>query len=132
MRRLCLLCLLFIGGMIRAEVGSVIYLTSDHTHLDPLYQMEFWVETQSGVEPDWLARHPQLFCPVERGEIVPDQFEQYIWLRMQVEDLRQESLQSWYFEAWGFDIEEIRFYRPLAGAGYTQEEIGYLHPFGQR
>lgn len=72
------------------------------------------------------------FQPVTTDNIVPGALEDEIWLRMIVRNRQSNSDHSWYFESWGFDIDQITFFFPNETGQFVSTEAGYDLDFSVR
>lgn len=59
-------------------------------------------------------------------------FNKYYWIKFTVANRRTSENQSWYFESWNFDIDDIEFYVPNKKGGYIRTSMGYEKNFYQR
>jgi hypothetical protein len=58
--------------------------------------------------------------------------EKVYWIRFTIDNKRSFETQSWYFESWGFDIDDIEFYIPDKKGGFIKNRMGYAHNFYER
>ena len=61
-----------------------------------------------------------------------DDLPEIYWVRLHVINNRSKENQSWYFESWDFDFDEIEFYVPDNKGGFFKTDMGYLQRFEKR
>ncbi len=116
------------------EHQSIIALQNGVSHLEITSQLDYYVDTSSTktVRDIASASFQTYFQPVNDLHIVYGHLESYIWLRMTVHNQQSTHKHSWYFESWGFDIDEITFYYRNPDGSFSPTTAGYDLPFGQR
>jgi hypothetical protein len=63
---------------------------------------------------------------------VKERNEKVYWIRFTIDNKRSFETQSWYFESWGFDIDDIEFYIPDKKGGFIKNRMGYARDFSER
>lgn len=54
------------------------------------------------------------------------------WIRFTISNQRSNENQSWYFESWGYNIDEIEFYVPDKTGNFIRTSMGYYKDFSER
>ena len=113
---------------------SVIELRDGDYHLAVIRKIDYYIDTTSSktVQEISSTQYKDRFQPVRTDNIVPGSLEDEIWLRMTVRNLQSNSDHSWYFESWGFDINDITFFFPNENGDFLPTEAGYDLNFSDR
>ncbi|HSI74759.1 MAG TPA: 7TM diverse intracellular signaling domain-containing protein [Lunatimonas sp.] len=113
---------------------SVIELEDGDFHLPVIRKIDFYVDTTASKSVQEISSpmYQDRFHPVTSDNIVPQSLEDEIWLRMTVLNRQSNSDHSWYFESWGFDIDEITFYFPSETGEFIPTAAGYDLDFTSR
>ncbi|MBX9853651.1 MAG: transposase [Cytophagaceae bacterium] len=61
-----------------------------------------------------------------------DELPEIYWTKLTVVNNRDNENQSWYFESWNFDFDEIEFYVPDNKGGFFKTSMGYHRDFKDR
>jgi hypothetical protein len=63
---------------------------------------------------------------------VEEKNEKSYWIRFSVNNKRSSEIMSWYFESWGFDIDDIEFFIPDKKGVYKNSRMGFARDFAER
>lgn len=113
---------------------TVIELTDADEHLPVIRYLDFYIDTSSSMTvvdvsaPGFSSN----FRRITDDRITPDALDDEIWLRLMVKNRQTASDHSWYFECWGFDVDEITFYFPDRHGNYIPTKVGYDLEFSER
>lgn len=133
---LFILGILFISHVSLSRQGSpsLIELEDGDIHVPVIRKIDFYVDTTSkkSVYEISSPENQDRFRPVTTDNIVPGALEDEIWLRMIVRNRQSNSDHSWYFESWGFDIDQITFFFPNEKGEFVSTAAGYELDFSNR
>ncbi|MBX9853654.1 MAG: transposase [Cytophagaceae bacterium] len=59
-------------------------------------------------------------------------YDKNYWVRFTIINKRDRENLSWYFESWGFDLDEVEFYVPDKRGGFFKTSMGYNRNFYDR
>ncbi|MBD8489434.1 signal transduction protein [Echinicola sp. CAU 1574] len=126
--------MLFISFPGFAKEGKTFVIEGGEDYDNIIEYMDFLVDQNNDLTVNQIAEHKfdGAFQPILYNNILYDSLEHDIWLRLIVKnnDIIQDH--SWYFESWGFDINQFTFYFPNADGTFTANTSGYDFPFDQR
>ncbi|MDN3670412.1 7TM-DISM domain-containing protein [Echinicola jeungdonensis] len=96
--------------------------------------MEYYVDPTSelSIEDISDSTFQQNFLQVTDNHVVYGALNENLWLKMIVENQQDVYDHSWYFESWGFDLDEITFYFPNPEGNFISNTAGYDFPFSKR
>ena len=126
-----LLILISITYFLKAEVHlnegkDIYYVTRD---------LDFLIDKNQSLTIDDLSRgsHENEFLKDVIPYIEVDHDYTY-WGRLKIINNRVDTLNnvSWYFESFGFDIDEFEFYIPRTDGSFLKKEMGFFMPFDYR
>ena len=126
---LCLFC-----STLQAAPPNKVELRDNQDHYTVDSQLYYFIDTTSqiGIAEASSPSFQSMFLPNTRKDVTSEHMEDYIWLRLTVDNQRQTPNQSWYFESWGFDISHITFYVPLGNGQFLKREMGNAVDFHKR
>ncbi|MFH6985764.1 7TM-DISM domain-containing protein [Marinoscillum luteum] len=130
MRSTFYLVMVFVLGSLHAQ--TLVYLTDEQEHYVVQEHMDYLIDSTQHFSVTDLSTRPEIFQPILRADVVPDHLDDYLWLRLTVKNERSDLNESWYFESWGFDIDEISFFIPTDSGNFQVREMGYDLPFNTR
>jgi hypothetical protein len=91
--------------------------------------LEYFCDTSRQLTySDILKKYQGQFTETELPYLEPEKKEKYYWVRFSAHNKRSDEQTVWYFESWGFDIDEINIY-PENGKVYS---MGYAKKFNSR
>lgn len=128
------LYLILLVVVVSVKAQAPVILTDDHDHYVVELKMDYLIDSAGGLNIYRVQNQEvqQLFHQIEHRKIVSGNFDNYIWLRLVLENRRSQHNESWYFESWGFDIDEISFFIPSSSGKYLERQMGYDLPFHSR
>ncbi|WP_229683328.1 7TM-DISM domain-containing protein [Echinicola rosea] len=118
-----------------AQERSKIDLKEDSKWIPEIIQrLDYFIDTTNALDIKKVSSpaFQEKFKPISDPHIVYENITDFIWIRMTVANHQQNDHYSWYFESWGYDLDEIIFYSPQENKGYFPMKAGYDYPFGDR
>jgi two-component system, sensor histidine kinase LadS len=124
---------LFISSTQFAPSATVIELHDFDNHLSVIRQLDYYVDSTSEytIQDVSSPMFQSRFRPIQDDHIALGSLDAEIWLRMTIRNLQSNSDHSWYFECWGFDVDEITFYFPDS-VDFKSTAAGYDLNFFER
>jgi hypothetical protein len=91
--------------------------------------LEYFCDTSKKLTySDIVNKYQNAFTTTELPYVETEKKEKYYWIWFSVQNLTSNEKNSWYFESWGFDIDEIDIYADN-GKKYA---MGYAEKFNNR
>ncbi|UCS93334.1 signal transduction protein [Echinicola marina] len=113
---------------------NIFYIEEAKDYANIIEYMDYYVDpsSQLGIQDISSPEYINKFEPVSDIHVVYEAFDQNIWLRLKIKNLENIHNHSWYFESWGFDINQFTYYFPNPDGSFTANTSGYDFPFYQR
>lgn len=132
MRKLLVLCLFI--GCAKLQGQTILQINDSSNHYMVGKQADYLIDSTqhfriTDIQKDSVQT---LFEPIKSGHIVLDHLDDYLWVRVTIQNDRTVGNESWYFESWGFDLDEFSFYVPSTDSSYEEYHMGYDFPFDSR
>ncbi|AGA78916.1 7TM-containing protein possibly involved in signal transduction [Echinicola vietnamensis DSM 17526] len=120
---------------LKAEEHSVIHLQKDVKWIPEIIQnLDYFIDTTNslGIEQVASLEFQEKFSHITDPHVVYGHLNDFLWIRMTVANQQQNDHYGWYFESWGYDLDEITFFSPQGESGYFPMKAGYDYPFDDR
>ncbi|WP_200978105.1 7TM-DISM domain-containing protein [Echinicola sp. 20G] len=126
--------MLFISSPCFAMGEKTFVIKGGEDYDNIIEYMDFLVDPNNDLTVNQIAENNfnGAFRPILYNNILYDNLEHDVWLRLIVKNNDIVQDHSWYFESWGFDINQFTFYFPNPDGTYAVNTSGYDFPFGQR
>ncbi|WP_018475806.1 7TM diverse intracellular signaling domain-containing protein [Echinicola pacifica] len=127
-------CLILFCLQVNAGDARTFQITDQEDYDDIILSMDFMVDPRNDLNITEVSssEFAGQFKPITYINILYDSLDHDIWLRFKVSNQSQNPARSWYFESWGFDINQFTFFFPAADGRYIANTSGYDYPFFQR
>jgi hypothetical protein len=124
-----IVCILSIA-VLRTEASEIILENGTDEYFINKELEYFYDSTETLTIDDIISKNYSF--TTEPFSYVEKKDEKVYWIKFSVNNQRNYETQSWYFESWGFDIDDIEFYIPDKKGGFIRSRMGFARNFSER
>ncbi len=94
-------------------------------------ELEYYYDSTENITVEDIVSNNYLFS-TQAFSYVEKKNEKVYWVKFSVRNNRSIETMTWYFESWGFDIDDIEFFIPDKKGGFIKNRMGYAREFSER